>query len=80
MFHFYTYFERFFNIFLLDLLVCKFALVSFYTYFTGNFNNFTNFDHLPDPPPDLPGTLLDHPGTLPRAGVDPISKKILDLF
>ena len=33
MFHFYTYFQRFFNIFLLDLFVCKFALDSFYTYF-----------------------------------------------
>ena len=35
MFHFYTYFHRFLNIFLLDLLVYKFALVSFYTYFPG---------------------------------------------
>ena len=35
IFSFYTYFRRFFHIFLLDLFVCKFALVSFYTYFHG---------------------------------------------
>ena len=65
--------------FLLDLLVCKFALVSFYTYFPADFNNFTNFDHLPDPPQTLQGPFWTTPGPSPRAGVDPISRKILDL-
>ena len=80
MFHFYTYFLRFLNICVLDLMVYKFALVGFYTYFPGIFTILQISIISQTPPQTLQGPFWTTPGPPPRAGVDLISRKMLDFL
>ena len=75
MFHFYTYFLRFLNICVIDLMVYKFALVSFYTYFPGVLTNLQISIISQTPPQTLQGLFWTTPGHPPEPGWTPFLEK-----
>ena len=80
MFHFYTYFQRVFNIVLLDLLVCKFALVSFYKYFPRILTILQISIIFQTPPQTLQAPFWTTPGPPPEPGWTPFLEKSWIVF